>query len=289
MMRLPKPQYTYQLTINKCIEGITGNDVLLQKITSNQSILLRSETQYLAAANSGTMYKINPINISEKDNLNVVANLTKSDLKKIYETYFRPEDKPGRVIYEHLFNLANEQCPYCGGIGVPRNLDHYLPVAHFPQFSVLPTNLVPACRDCNMDGDMDGFATCAIDQIIHPYLDHNRFFTDQWIHATYKIPSAGQPSIIEFFVKPPANWPDVDKLRAENHFRDFGLSKRYSTKSAGLKGTTVSQILAMRSNGVSECDIVHTLLTPGVHSAPFVNHWQKGLFQALIASLPKIV
>jgi hypothetical protein len=82
--------------------------------------------------------------------------------------YFVPEEKPARTIYDSLLNSAKEKCPFCGGIGTPRNLDHFLPKAHFPQFSVLPRNLIPACRDCNMDGKGHAFATNAEDQIILP-------------------------------------------------------------------------------------------------------------------------
>lgn len=289
MMRLSEPQYTYQETLNKCILGITGNNYLAQKVKDNKVALAQSEVQYVKAANLGALHGILPIDTSTNIDPNVIANLTKSELKKIYEVYLRPEEKPGREIYDHILNLANEKCPYCGGIGTPRNLDHYLPVAHFPQFSVVPRNLVPACRDCNMDGEADGYATRPEDQIIHPYLDSEKYFSEQWIFATYKVGNSGQPSVIEYLANPPANWPCVDKLRAQNHFKDFGLSRRYSTKAAQLIGTTVSQIQQMRLCGVNEPDIAHMLLTPGVTSAPFVNHWQTGMYQALRVSLSQIV
>lgn len=289
MMRLPEPQYTYQDTLEGCISGITGNNNLKQKLKNNKNALEQSEVQYVQAANSGALYGIPPVVSSKNIDPNVIANLTKSELKKIYETYFRPEGKPAREIYDHLLNSANEKCPYCGGIGTPRNLDHFLPIAHFPQFAVVPRNLVPACRDCNMDGEVDGYAMRPEDQIIHPYLDNERYFSDQWIFATYQVGNTGQPGVIAYFANPPANWPGVDRLRAQNHFRDFGLSGRYSVKAAQLIGTTLAQIQQMRLNGVKDDGIAQMLLTPGVSSVPFANHWQKGMYQALIVALPQIV
>ncbi len=289
MMRLSELQYTYQDTLKECISGITGNNRLKQKMVDNKDALEQSEVQYVQAANSGALHGIFPIDTSENIDPNVIANLTKSELKNIYETYFRSEEKPGREIYDHILNSANEKCPYCGGIGTPRNLDHFLPVAHFPQFSVVPRNLVPACRDCNMDGEADGYATRPEDQIIHPYLDNERYFSDQWIFATYQVGNDGQPGVIDYLANPPANWPDVDRLRAKSHFRDFGLSRRYSIRAAQLIGTTLSQIREMRLNGVNEHGIAHMLLTPGVNSAPFINHWQRGMYQALIVALPQVV
>lgn len=39
-------------------------------------------------------------------------------------------------------------CPYCL-IGEDSSFDHYLPKGKFPEFSVLPYNLIPCCSKCN--------------------------------------------------------------------------------------------------------------------------------------------
>lgn len=39
-------------------------------------------------------------------------------------------------------------CPYCN-INSIATIDHYMPKDCFPEYSVLPINLVPCCRDCN--------------------------------------------------------------------------------------------------------------------------------------------
>lgn len=62
-------------------------------------------------------------------------------------------------------------CPMCGS-GHPGTLDHYLPREAFPEFSILPTNLVPACSHCNSGvkgGRYRGAATP--ERFIHPYYD----------------------------------------------------------------------------------------------------------------------
>ncbi|HMJ78849.1 MAG TPA: hypothetical protein VK507_22890 [Iamia sp.] len=41
------------------------------------------------------------------------------------------------------------RCPYCG-TGIATTLDHYLPKARFPEFSILGVNLVPSCGRCNL-------------------------------------------------------------------------------------------------------------------------------------------
>lgn len=289
MMKLSGPLYTYAYTLAECISGISRNRILKQNLTNNKGVLEQSEAEYVQAAGDGILYKIPPIETSQNDNPVVMAGLKKSDFTKLYERYFRLEEKPGRKIYDQLLNAAKEECPYCGGVGRPRNLDHYLPIAHFPQFAVVPINLIPACRDCNMDGDNDGFATHPNNQIIHPFLDNDRFFKEQWVFGVFRGASDNQSDTIEYVANPPRHWPIVDIQRAKNHFKDFDLSKRYSIKAAQRLGTTISQIRKMRANGVGDPGIAEMLLLPAVDAAPFTNHWQRGMYQALIDSLPNIV
>ncbi|MBW6521585.1 MAG: HNH endonuclease, partial [Desulfoarculaceae bacterium] len=61
--------------------------------------------------------------------------------------------------------------------------------------------------------------------IIHPYLDNDRFFIEQWVYAQV-IP--GNPCSIEYFVCAPEHWSQIDQKRVATHFHDFELAKRYS-------------------------------------------------------------
>ncbi|MCM4085154.1 HNH endonuclease [Paractinoplanes hotanensis] len=52
-------------------------------------------------------------------------------------------------IRAELLSLARAgRCPMCDG-GPVATLDHYLPKSVFPEFSVMPKNLVPVCYRCN--------------------------------------------------------------------------------------------------------------------------------------------
>lgn len=55
-------------------------------------------------------------------------------------------------VVSRIISIQNLQhknkCPYCG-IDKPRTIDHYLPKNDFPEFSVLPINLIPCCGHCN--------------------------------------------------------------------------------------------------------------------------------------------
>lgn len=280
MMRLNEPQYDLDQVIDECILGVTGNSSLCLKLASSKANLNDAGRRYVSAARNGELYTIEPLNV---DGDPVAINfLRKSELLKVYEQYFRAQKKPARKIYDAILNAAQDKCPFCGGIGTPRNLDHFLPKAHYPQFSVLPNNLVPSCRDCNMDGKAQGFATSAEDQFIQPYSDNQIFFLDQWIFATYIAGNDSDPGEFEFHALPPEHWPEVDKKRARKHFKDFDLAKRYATKAAEQLGIVLAQIKSMEQANIEINVIRSALLQPGVDAAQFANHWQKGMYQALI-------
>jgi hypothetical protein len=282
MMRLGEPEYSCEQTLDACIEGITGNTELRQKLTSGKRDLISAEAQYTNAAAIGELHTIPSINTDGNADPVVINGLRKSELIRIYDQYFVPERKPARKIYDALLNAAKEKCPFCGGIGTPRSLDHFLPKAHFPQFSVAPRNLVPACLECNLGEKTQSFAIDAEDQIIHPYADNEKFFLEQWIFAKYNASNDGEPGEFEYFASPPEEWREFEKQKARKHFRDFGLARRYATRAAEHLGIVLLQIEFLRQVGLDSETISTALLRPGVDASPFVNHWQKGMYQALM-------
>jgi hypothetical protein len=288
MMRLDVPASSHEQALDKCIAGVLGNDDLLTRIQNSRAMLLAEGRSYSEHVSNGDLFTIQPITTQPESEGSLFGELDKSDLIKMYSQYFADKDKPARRIYNDLLNAARDHCPFCGGIGSPRTLDHFLPKKLFPQFSILPFNLVPSCRDCNMEAKAQSFASRAEDQCIHPYGDRETFFTDQWICARY-IPSLNHaPGRFMYYISAPHGATSLDDKRVQAHFRDFGIAKRYSTKAGENLGTVLSQIQNMRAGGLSDCKVVEYLLQPGVDLAPFINHWHRGMYQALIASLGHI-
>ena len=281
VMQLNYPQHDFAEVLDQCEAGITGNANLLQRLRTCRGDLEKGHLQYVNAASTGELYKIKALDTTHDKDPTVLNDIKKSELIKIYDQYFVAENKPARKIYEALLNAAKEKCPFCGGIGTPRNLDHFLPKAHFPQFSVLPHNLVPSCRDCNMDAKGHSFAAAANEQIIQPYVDKLSFFTEQWIFAKYHAFNFKDVGEFEYFVICPNTWSVEDKQKAERHFSDFNLARRYGTKAAEHLGTFLRQITSLYGFGLGTVDVKDSLLQPGIDAAPFANHWQRGMYQAL--------
>lgn len=288
MMKLDLPLFDQVQALSHCMAGVTGNNNLLSRIANSREALLAEGDNYAHQAGSGDLFSISPISPQLGSHDPFIGELCKSDMIKMYEQYFVDQAKPARKIYDDLRNAAREKCPFCGGIGFPRTLDHFLPKKSFPQFSVLPLNLVPSCRDCNMEGKAQGYATRAEEQYIHPYRDRDIFFTAQWIYARYILPVGNEPGKFEYYITSPSGGVPPDAERVRKHFQDFDIARRYSTKAGEALGTVLSQIERMKRCGLGDCEIVDYLLQPAVDSAPFLNHWQRGMHQALIASLSLI-
>lgn len=286
MKKLPLPEFGFDDVLDSCAEGMLQRNVKT-RFLNTKGQFIREASMYEQLGAEGTL-----CNYPRLDGLTnatvVIPPLTKSKLVNLYEGNLRNKEKPARNVYESLLVSTNEKCPFCGDIGHPRNLDHFLPLAHFPQFSVMPLNLIPACRDCNMGEKGDDFALNASEQILHPYLDSDIFFDHQWVYARYINEGDGG---IEYFVCPPESWNEVDKQRVIKHFDDFDLARRYGVEA----GKHLSELIDQRDSfyrvmgrriPIDELkdDFVEVTFTSLISNNSFINHWKVVMYIALSSS-----
>ena len=84
----------------------------------------------------------------------------------LYDT--RKGTKPLKAIREIAGLLC---CPLCGS-QTTNSLDHLLPRAVYPEFSIMRANLVPACTHCNSSSKGNKHrGAVAPERFIHPYFD----------------------------------------------------------------------------------------------------------------------
>ncbi|SCA56748.1 Putative phage protein (fragment) [Candidatus Terasakiella magnetica] len=197
MKKLDLPEKSATESFMACIESVADESLNAQYKTCLSEIDNQG-TQYIAQANVGQLYTLPHTNHPRGTDPLILGSLKKSDLTKLY-TYRMLQKQPAKSIYDEIMVAAHGKCPFCGGIGHPETLDHYLAKSNYPQFSVLPANLVPACRDCNT-GKGHIRAQNAEEQVIHPYFDDNKFFVEKWISAQVIHSS---PIVIEYFTAPP--------------------------------------------------------------------------------------
>ncbi len=132
---------------------------------------------------------------------------------RLYE--YRLLEKPcGRQHYEEIL-ASSTKCLLCG-CGRATTVDHFLPKSRYPNLTVCPINLIPACKDCNYaksDSPADS------PTYLHPYFVS---LEDVEVVATQQNSS---PASIEFSIAGDASTPVVASARF--HFRELGLSSIY--------------------------------------------------------------
>lgn len=202
----------------------------------------------------------------------VQGNISKDDMVKLYNQKMVGHHT-GRKIYDKLMLLAPlSRCPFCG-IGTVTTLDHYLPEAKFPTFSVLPYNLVASCKDCNT-GKLASYATTQNTQTLHPYYDD--LTTEQWLFARVLQTS---PVSIEFYVNSPVAWNQLDKDRVQEHFNNYKLSRRFSVEASNILANLNYKFIQYFSNSTdikNELEREYKILKD-LH----LNSWETAMYQAL--------
>ena len=147
-------------------------------------------------------------------------------------------------------------CAYCGIIEAT-TLDHYLPKdgeRGYPEFSILPANLVPSCGRCN--GPRGFLDTAGRRALIHPYFDV--IPQERLLLAEVSVIRDGRE--VEFRVDLSRCLDKEFGRLYERHVRLLGLLDRYRVRAM------------LPDDGLS--DIERT-----------VRHWAKGAGRAEVAAL----
>ncbi|HBS5699385.1 HNH endonuclease [Klebsiella oxytoca] len=286
MKRLSLPVRSYTEMLNKCSEGMRQINVR-NNFIEHFPVFLQNEQRYTALSAAGQLFtyarKIPLTNTTE-----VVGTLTKAKLENLYENNLRDKNKPAREYYDEMLVSSGEKCPFCGDIGQTKNIDHFLPIAHYPEFSVMPINLVPSCRDCNMGEKGEVFATDEEHQAIHPYIDKDIFYREQWVFANF-VPGAADA--ISYYVECPMIWRQKDKLRALHHFTFLNIANRYRLEA----GKHLSEIITQRNSFAHvirqfnpaatsqqiQSSFIEAYLQPVIDLNDFPNYWKRVMYQCL--------
>ena len=268
MRIIAKPTFEPSLVYSKCLNSI-GDKTKRDKFRSVKSYIKTQSTVYDTKALVGDLYTI-PIH----NNVNGI--LTTDDMKKVLYTQQMVAKPKGRKIYDKIMSLAPlNRCPFCG-IGTVTTLDHYLPKAKFPIFSVLPYNLVPSCKDCNK-GKLTSYAMTKEEQTLHPYYDN--FMDEQWLFAEVKQTS---PVSIKFVVDVPNEWNAVDKSRVEAHFIEYNLGQRFSVEASNALANLKEEFTLFPLEQEDRKEELKKKST--ISKKRYLNSWESALYQALAES-----
>ncbi|WP_439835769.1 HNH endonuclease [Aeromonas enteropelogenes] len=234
MIRLTPPNFTFLEVFQSCLNDSNYNHV--EEIRDIHSCIPRYERLYDIKASQVCLNKFRAAKHGHPDAI-IRRRVTKADLVNLYDDCLSKEGKTSREIYNVIKASSNGLCPFCG-FGNVRTLDHYMPKARYPIFSVHPKNLVPSCTDCNK-GKGSTVISSQEGQVLHPYYIADHFINDDWIKADVM---ASNPVTFGFHVEPPTYWDDVSKERARNHFVDFDIEERFKIQSSLLTTMFTSQV-----------------------------------------------
>lgn len=267
MLKVPKPTLLSADVYDDCI-GVFQDAAIHARLDACKPLIAAAEAEFEAKITRGEIYTIAHERV-------VNGNVTKDELKKVYSDQM-VKSKTGRVYYDTLIKAAKgDLCPLCAQRDVT-TLDHYLPKAKYPRLSVVPVNLVPACKDCNT-GKLTSYPRTPEEETIHPYYDDIE--SDQWLEARINRTT---PLSITFYVTHVPGWPSLLFERTKNHFISYKLDMLYATQAG--RELTARKLLYTTTyhSGAGNAGIKKLLHDESVSRGQInINSWQSALYRCL--------
>ncbi len=181
---------------------------------------------------------------------------------------------------EIMANNRGGRCPSCGQ-GRATTLDHYLPKSVYPEFSVLPLNLVPACVVCNQT-KASSYEYGGRGLFLHAYLDE--IPGERFLFA--KVEVHGSAIVVKFWVDPPRSFGDDLQQRITTHFGKLKLATYYSIEGINEVSERRGSIEDMINDGLGPPEIALALRrdADSVAGSKGVNYWRYSLLDAMAES-----
>jgi hypothetical protein len=203
------------------------------------------------------------------------VHVSAAELEDVYERVLvKGGERPTYLAIRGISRYG--RCPFCAQLDV-RALDHYLPRSLFPEFAVLPMNLIPCCFDCNHAKRVHTPLRFS-DQMFHPYFDN---WDDlHLIHAEVVIEE-------RVYVEFSANCDNLSldiADRARTHFAILDLAALYSDNASVELVQKKADFRLTFENGGQDALRADLLRESQSRRVPFPNAWQPALYGALAES-----
>lgn len=267
MISLPRPTELPLEVFDLCISRIRNTQLKgrFRRIRADIDIAAQA---FLAAGLGSTFFSI-----PDQDGIRGVVSA--SEMTALYDYRMARKGAPGRDAYDRLIAAAPMQrCPLCAQRLVT-TLDHYLPKADFSALAVVPSNLVPACSDCNKLKLNARFAT-AEEQTLHPYFDVTG--DDIWLHAEAVHE---RPTAFRFFIGDCPAWSAEFSARVRHHFKTFRLSALYATHAAEELLNIRHALERLYQGGGADAVASRLLEEAESRAAVRVNSWQSATYRTM--------
>jgi len=203
---------------------------------------------------------------------------TEADLRGNYR-YLTQSAKDVRA--EILRGSPDGRCPLCDQ-GRVATLDHYLPQTVFPEFAILPVNLIPACADCNRT-KAAAYEEAGAGLFLHAYLDAVPT-EERFLFANTGV--AAGAFTVSFHVEPPGSVARDLQQRIRTHFARLGLAAYYRAEGINELTERGGCIKELVDGGATVEDVGSYLRreADSVANARGRNYWRYALLEAAAAS-----
>lgn len=209
------------------LQNINAEDIYetcVQNYTDKAKVQRLLACKPLVEFDSESYSELMPNQIDKWVQSDLPSNVSAKEMKEVYDEKFAKTGSIGRTYYDLIMAQASRRiCPICG-VRTISTLDHYLPKAKVPTLAITPCNLIPACRDCNMDKrtDMELNPSKAP---VHLYFD--KIPKGIWLHTRVE-----NNLEITFYASCPEEWDDGLRHRIERHLDIYNLHTLYSSHAA---------------------------------------------------------
>jgi 5-methylcytosine-specific restriction endonuclease McrA len=192
--------------------------------------------------------------------------------------YSSPAEKSihGAVIAT-LRSRTLQLCPACGEEGSPNTLDHYLPKERYPEFSILPHNLLPMCDTCQASKGAQTVDALNRRMFIHGYYDEfvDRQIVDLRIGTPFNAPASISLEPTEALAQ-----ADADLVR--RHLEGLKIVSRYHRFFRSEYLHLLRIVNMMRDNGQETVTFLRTFRDG--ERLRSVNSWRHVFYSGVLSS-----
>lgn len=266
MLELALPSITASEVFQKCVDGLRPGPIA-DGLSAAAPGINRAEREFLNAAADLDFAAVAKDRCPSTD-------VSKATMESLYTGQLARRRTRARRLYDDLRASAPlGVCPFCAHRRVT-TLDHFMPKAHFPDLAITPSNLLPACSDCNK-AKSNVIPASGLAAPLNPYVDRLGGVT--WLQAEVV---QSMPAALVYTVDDTALDADLC-TRIQNHLSAFDLAELYAAEAAcdlvGIRGQL--ERLAALPEGTSK---VHTWLSDLAESygAANANHWRPTAYRA---------
>jgi len=274
MRRLQKPTLKAIDVFDCCVTGIAEQE-LANKFSSARATVDAQFHEYDARAAAHALGTFEACDWGKKQQI-IIGGLSKGELVDLYTSQMADRAAAGRKYYDQILMLAPLGiCPFCG-FGHASTLDHFLSKSRFPAFSVLATNLIPACKDCNTGkaASISG----PTGQMVHPYFESESIHGDAWLFAEVLQTS---PATVRYYANPPVAWSADLRNRTLSYFGELDLARRFSIQAAA-EIIEISELMDTLESFDDRRE--HLDRISQIERTKRKNSWKAPMYEALAAS-----